>query len=603
MELLLPVVGLATAMAVFFLRDRASDRRRQRLRSGDVVSCRALLGGPTGRLHRGSLQLGQMTVTWTGRQQVRSLSGARVLSVAAGTGRQARPDDALLRLRLVDGSDARLLLHEADALLLTRYVREQQDAGPPPGPAPAMAPAAGPRWPLVLMALVAVWLIAWAYLAVGSRTVTATVTANDGEGGCDVTWTGPGGQPRSAYVDCGDEAEGATRDVWELAPPLSEEAVDPAWTVGAVVVLAVLAAAPAAISLVRRRFAREAPVLDLVPPPAELAAGLPPLTEQAVAPTFEAPAAVLSDLAPYAARQVPADGWQDARKPRGATAPTLLRDLPRALLWPTVSLAVVLALTAPAPWRWYVLTTSDTASATATSTGETMIDGPGPLADEITVTYVDREGMQRRADVATTDPLPRGERVSIEYAVDKPGWARIDGPADGLLQWLLLAAAGSLATALVGAVKVLRAVAAARAVRRAAQQQSRPALACLTGAPDGLPLLLVCDPVTQPAEVYAVPLLTPLPHGAAGSFRGRAGMLVQRRGALADGQTLVVDVPGVPGTLWPSGLAWRPAADELVFLLDTANALADELEDEQDEQDEHRDGERPATGAPGRRGA
>lgn len=596
MELLLPVAGLAVAMAIFFLRDRAASRRRQRVRSGEAVSCRALLGEPTGRLHRGELQFGPGSLNWTGGGQVRSLTGARVLTVTPGAGRQARQDDALLRLRLLDGSDVRLLLHEADAVLVTRHLREQQDARAPAGPASPMPPARGPRWQLALLALVGIWLLAWAYLAVGGRTVTATVTANDGEGGCDVTWTSPSGQRQAAFVDCGGESAGSRRDVWELAPPLTGEAVDPAWTVGAVVVIAALAAAPAVISVVRRRFAGG--TLSLEPATVAPAVDLPPLTEQAVAPTFEPPAAVLAKLAPYAARQVPADGWQDTRKPRGAAAPAV-GDVPRALLGPTISLAIVLMLTAPAPWRWYILMTADTATATATSTGQTAIDGLGPLSNEITVEYADRDGTQQQADVATTDALPEGEQVSINYAVNKPGWARIDGSADGLLHWLLLAAAGSLAAAAVGAVKVLRVFAARRAVGHAAQQPARPALACLTGAPDGQPLLLICDAVTQPAEIYAVPLLTPLPHGTATSFPDHSGLPVQRHGVLAVDQAVVIDVPGVTGPLWPSGAAWRPEPEELLFVLDTANALADKFGDDEDDD---RDDERPAARAPSHHG-
>lgn len=586
MELLLPVAGLAVAMVIFVLRDRAASRRRRRVRSGEAVSCRALLGEPTGRLHRGELQFGPGSLHWTGGRLVRSLTGAHVLTVTPGAGRQARQDDALLRLRLLDGSDARLLLHEADAILVTRHLREQQHASAPVGLASPMPPARGPRWPLALLALVGIWLLAWVYLAVGGRTVTATVTANDGEGGCDVTWTSLSGQQRTAFVDCGDESAGSRRDVWELARPLAGEAVDPAWTVGAVVVIAALAAAPAVISVVRRRSAVELGTPCLERAAVAPAGDLPPLTPQAVAPTFEPPAAVLAGLAPYAARQVPAEGWQDTRKPRGAAAPAV-RDVRRVLLWPAIGLAIVLILTAPAPWRWYILMTADTATATATSTGETAIDGPGPLSDEITVEYADRDGTQQQADVATTDALPEGEQVPIEYAVDKPGWARIDGSADGLLHWLLLAAAGSLAAAAVGAVKVLRVVTAKRAVEHAAQQPARPALACLTGAPDGQPLLLICDAVTQPAEIYTVPLLTPLPHGTANSFPGHSGLPVQRRGALAVGQPVVIDVPGVTGPLWPSGAAWRPEPEELLFVLDTANALADELgNDEDDDRDD-----------------
>jgi hypothetical protein len=91
----------------------------------------------------------------------------------------------------------------------------------PVRPASPVPPARGPRWPLVLLALVAVWLLARVDLAVGGRSVTAMVTANDGEGGCDVTWASPGGQRHAAFVNCGEESEGSTRNVWELAPPLT----------------------------------------------------------------------------------------------------------------------------------------------------------------------------------------------------------------------------------------------------------------------------------------------------------------------------------------------------------------------------------------------
>lgn len=594
MEWLLPVAGLAVGMLVLFVRDRAADTRRQRLAAGDDVMCRALLGGATGRLRRGHLHLDADTIAWSGGGRHISLAGARILAITNETLRQARPDDAVVRLRRPDGRDARIVLHEADARLLIARLR---DTGAPTGelglalPVGVTPPAPSRRrWPLLLLAVAASWLIGWAYLVVGGRTVTADVVEPLGDGTCDVTWTGPGGQTRDANVDCADDPAGSMKNIWELAPPFTGEAVDPAWTLGGVLVLALLAVLPASAGMLvdrrdRRRPVEGTPAVEVSSQP--LLDVLPPLTGHDLVRTLDAPPAVLARYAPYAHRQVPADGWEHPRKPAGAGIPSLLRDLPRALLWPAVGLGIVLVLTAPSPWRWWQLTTTDTAQATATSTGEIAVEGPAFVPEEVTVTYQDSTGAIRRADVAATRELPEGEQLRITYSVVKPGWARIDGENDGLPRYLLLTGAGALVAFGIAGVRTSRLVIARRRVSDAAGNPGRPALATLTGAPDGEPVLLVCNPVAQPAEVLAVPLLTPLPHGAARAFPADRALEVRAHGALVDGEAVVVDVLGVDAALTPTGPAWAPAGDELLMLLDAEAAFMVALDD-----DDQRDGDR-----------
>jgi hypothetical protein len=95
---------------------------------------------------------------------------------------------------------------------------------------------------------------------------------------------------------------------------------------------------------------------------------------------------------------------------------------------------------------------------------------------------------------------------------------------------------------------------------------------------------LVCNSVVQPAEVLAVPLLTPLPHGAARAFPVDRALEVQAHGALSDGEAVVVDVPGVDAALVPAGSAWAPGNDELLMLIDAEAAFIRALE-EDDERD------------------
>jgi len=597
MEWLLPVVGLAVGMVVLFGRGRAADQRRQRLAAGGGVTCRALLGGTTGRLRRGRLHLIADGIVWSGGGRHVPLGGARILAISDQTLWQTRPDDAVVRVRLTDGQDVRLVLHEADAALLVRGLR---DSGAPTdqalaGPAGFVPPEPSRRrWPLLLLAVVVIWFLAWAYLVVVGRTVTAEVVEPFGDGTCDVTWTSPSGQPRDANVDCADEPAGTSKDVWELAPPFAHEAVDPAWTIGGVLVLALLAAVPAGAGLHadrrdRRRRLDETAVAGSSGQP--LSDVLPALTADDLIRTLDAPPVVVARIAPYAHRQVPGDGWEHPGKPAGAGIPSLRRNLPPALLWPAFGLGIVLLLTAPSPWRWWQLTTTDTAYATATSTGEVVVDGPAFVPEEVTVTYQDSTGATRRADVATTRELPEGEQLRITYSVTEPGWARIDGEGDGLPRYLLLTGAGALIALGVAGVRTSRLAIARRRVSDVATKPGRPALATLTCAPDGAPVLLVCNPVAQPVEVLAVPLLTPLPQGTAGAFPADRALEVRAHGALSDAQAVVVHVPGLTAALTPAGPAWAPDGDELLMLLDAEAAFRGVV----DEDD--RDADMAATGS------
>ena len=444
--------------------------------------------------------------------------------------------------------------------------------GTPPGPSRR-------RWPPLLLAVAASWLIGWAYLVIGGRTVTAEVVEPLGDGTCDVTWTSLDGQSRHADVDCADDPAGTTRKVWELAPPFTGEAVDPAWTIGAVLGLALLAALPAGAGMLSDRRDRRRPVDDT--PAAQVSSqpsrdGLPPLTEADLIRTRDAPPVVLARYAPYAHRQVPPDGWEQPGRPGGARTPSRRRDLARVLLWPALGLGIALMLTAPSPWRWWQLTTTGTAHATAVSTGEIAVDGPAFVPDEVTVTYRDSTGATRRADVATTRELPEGEQVRIVYSVAEPGWARVEGEGDGLPRSLLLTGAGALIALGIAGVRTWRLAIARRKVSHAAGQPGRPALATLTGAPDGEPVLLLCDPAVQPAEVVAVALLAPLPHGAARAFPADRPLQVRSHGAVSDGEAVVVDVPGIDAALVPAGQAWTPDSEELLMLLDPEAAFHDE---------------------------
>jgi len=105
-------------------------------------------------------------------------------------------------------------------------------------------------------------------------------------------------------------------------------------------------------------------------------------------------------------------------------------------------------------------------------------------------------------------------------------------------------------------------------------------------------VLLVCNPVTQPAEVFAVLLLTPLPHGTAGAFPADRALEVQVHGALSASEAVVLHVPGVSAALTPAGPTWAPDGEDLLMLLDAEAAFLDVLD-----ADDERDSDKTAAGA------
>ncbi|MGN6598241.1 MAG: hypothetical protein ACTHMW_02995, partial [Actinomycetes bacterium] len=147
------------------------------------------------------------------------------------------------------------------------------------------------------------------------------------------------------------------------------------------------------------------------------------------------------------------------------------------------------------------------------------------------------------------------------------------GPGDGLVWMSLLGVAGGVLALAVGLARVRRLSVASSEIGAAARQEPRPALALLSAAPDGGPVLLVCDPVVQPVQLYAVPVTAPLPQGAAAAFPSDSGRDVLIRGVLGDGAAVVVDVPGIAGSLWPAAPAWHPDGEELLLVLDPAAVL------------------------------
>lgn len=588
MSLLAPVAVFVLAVLAYLLRDRRARRRRAGVLAGGTARTRARLGRETGRLAAGRLLLTASTVRWQPRRggPVVDLTGAEVLSAVAEPGlRQARPDDVLLRLGRGGGGPVRLLLHEGDGALVVRLLG-QGEASTEPLVLPELPAARGPWWSWAVLALAGLWLAGWAWLVLGGDTVRATVTGGDGEGYCDVRWTDGDGRVQTAEVDCADEAAGSPRTVWTLARPFRGEAVDPAWTAGSVGGTAAVAAAVGGAGLWFRR-RDDDPVVAVEP---HGTAGLPPLTEDDLLPTLTPPAAVLARLAPYAVRQLPDDGWQDARRPGGAGRVRLLGQVARALAGPAVALGLVAVLSAPWPYRWYVLQTTDTRLAAATSTGEEVIAGPGPVPDDVTVTWTDTGGARRSADVATTRELPRGAAVTVRHATAKPGWARLDGEGDGLDRGAGLGALGGALALGVGAVRLAGVRRGLRAVRAAREAGPRPVLGLLTADPLGDPVLLVCDPVSVPVQLTAVPLRTPLPTGTAAAFAHAGVVALQARGRLGDGEAVVVEAPTpARSPLEPADAAWQPDVEELLVLLDSAGSLsryADELDDDQDHRDE-----------------
>lgn len=589
----LPVLGIVAVFAMAALYERAAQRRRQALRAGGTVECRARLAEGDGSTRRGRLRLSGSEVWWYGADgRSVDLRGADVLAATADPqDSRARLDDVQLRLVLAGGGTARVLLHEVDAGLLTGRLRDAD------GPAQSQETALDTSradgrtsdgwlaalirsWPYACFALAAVWLGAWVWMVLAGSTVAATVIDGDGQGYCVVRWSDGAGREQTAEVDCAGEPVGATRTVWALAAPQAGDAVDPAWTAGVVSAVGLVPIGVGVTGLVRRRRrsaarGRHSDVptgrVAVMTPAVVAGRTLPALTEADVRPSAEPAAAVLARFAPYAARQLPPDGWEDPRSPAGAIGSRVPMQLARAVLAPAIALLVVTGLTAPWPYRWYVLHTGPTATAAGTSTGEEVIDGPGPVPADIVVRFPDAAGVQQQAEVATTGSLPAGAPVTVRYAVDRPGRARLAGAGDGLDRGAGLAGLATLLALGWAGWRIVDLVVGERAIRRARGGARRPGLALLTADPMGEPLLLACDPALTPVKLLGVPLQTPLPHGTAASFTTAAGTAVTVHGRLTDGQAVVTALSGQQ--LIPAAPAFDLEPGLLLEILDSAQAV------------------------------
>ena len=348
------------------------------------------------------------------------LGGSAVLATALSDWNTARPGDVVLSLAVPVIGPARLQLSEDDAATV---VRSMQDAPVPP---PPVGRAERPRrtWWAVLCLLVAV---AWAGLFVAGAltgyTATATVTGGDGEGFCTVSWDEGPGHAGSGEVDCSDETVGTHLPVRVFMWP---DENDP-WNTASAVFAALMFSAPLTVVGVWRllyvRSRRPAALPEAAPVRLSLPARLDDESWQGAG---EALAAFLARLAPYARRQVPADGWERSGLPAGATTVLSLRRVGAALAAPAVIVSCTLAVTAAPSYRWAVLAGGTTEATVAVGTGETPVEGWGPLPREVTVRFEDAAGVAHRAEVVSDRDLPEGESVPIEYSVDHRG----PGPVD-----------------------------------------------------------------------------------------------------------------------------------------------------------------------------
>ena len=589
---LVPLLGLVAVFGLAALHDRAARRRRSRSRAGAEVQCRARLREGDGRGRRGRLVLSGPAVVWRGADgRTIDLAGADVVTAVTDPAWfLARLDDVELQMLLAGGGTAAVLLHQTDARSLINRLRD--DTVPPPArPAQAALPdvaalpdgaevpergwlrAVGRAWPYGLLAVSAIWWGLWTWMVLAGTTVDAAVIGGDGETYCLVRWSDDTGQVQTSDVDCAGEPVGATKRIWALAAPQSGEAMDPGWTVGLVSAsgLIVAGAGGAGLLLRRRPPGADLPLEVSVDPLSPLRR-LPELTEQDVRPSMEPASAVLARFAPYAARQLPADGWEEPGERGGATTGSSPWRWGRALLAPAVALFCLTMVTGPWPYRWYALHAGPTATATAISTGEEILPEIGPVPADVAVRFRDPTGLQQQAEVATTRALPAGTVVTVRYALDRPGRARLVGAGDGLDR---AAAAAGLVTVVIlswAGWRLVGVAAGDRAVRRAAAGPRRPGLALLTADPDGEPLLLACDPVLHPVRLIGVPLRTPLPHGTLTAFGATAGTDITLLGRPADGEAVITELP-TGNRLLPAAPAYDLDPPLLLEVLDSAGVL------------------------------
>jgi hypothetical protein len=578
-ESLLQFVGVvALTLVAAAVRVRWARRRRRAVRHGEPVVVGARLAMGSGRPRRGSLVVFPWQAGWYARRggEHHDLAGAQVLSTAVDTGWNARGGDVVVRLTLPAAARARLHLLEEDAATLVEVLQRGVLPAPASGPVPQGRPPRLGVWAVVSLVLGGAWFTLYAGMALTAETATATVTGGGG-GTCQVAWTRPDGRPDAGEVDCFDEPAGSTLAIWVFSDDPGD--VDtPGWFSAGMVGLALALGSPGALASMvvrRRRRAWRAALQAASPGPSPVA--LPPSTAPAADDLLQAagepPAAVLARLAPHAARRVPEDGWEKPGRPAGARGLVTPRRVVRTLVGPACALLIVLGLTGPAAYDWFLLHAGPTGTATGTSTGDLVADEWGPLPADLSVRYRAADGTTHVAGVPVDRRIPDGEQVTLEYAVDHPGWARFIGPDDALDRAVGLALVGSLLVLFGAAGAVLRLAGQARTIRRAGLEVPRPGLGLLTADEAGAPVVVVCDPLVTPARFTAVPLAEPLPHGTARLFAEGPSSALAVHGRLADGAAVVLEIPGREMILHPRGRAFRLEPADLRALLDPAGIL------------------------------
>ena len=183
---------------------------------------------------------------------------------------------------------------------------------------------------------------------------------------------------------------------------------------------------------------------------------------------------------------------------------------------------------------------------------------------------------------------PDGVRGPLTPA--RVGWT-LAGPAGALVVAATsldttLGVAGLLLAAAWSAWATASVTGHVRRVHLAHREPPRPVLGLLTSGEEGGPVALVCDPVAAPVRFLAVPLDTPLPHGTAARWTAGDGVALSVRGPLAEGGTVLLELPGAGRPLMPSGPVTEPDEWTLLSVLDSAGALtlAADADDDRDEE-------------------
>jgi hypothetical protein len=560
----LVLIGLfALISAVTALRAR---RRRAAYAAGEDVTFRVLLGTDSprraGRFTPGRVQVAGGRAVWSPkpgrRAQPVDLTGAQPVraDVLLRT-RSARPTDAGLLVVLPDGARVRLVAHHKDLPLLQEALERSDPGAPPRAPARA-ARGRGlvPWWAAVLLAVTSLWFAFWIWSWTAGTWVEVTLVGpRDDVGECLGRWTNPAnGEGHAAAVKCaeswrpGDRVRAlALPDPWDGEAGTYTDAV----TIPAAIGGTVLAATAIAIAVRHwwpHRDSQEFDVLTTRPEVPELGEG--ELGYARIAEVLTARAAVEGwGPTPSTGVRVGAAGEQIPR--RWWRVPRLRRFGCRLLGW---ALFPLLFVAAPALygatywWTTAVLATGDTAVTEAVVKEYLSEDRLPFMPSDATVTFT-ADGHPASATVATTRELREGEHVTVLYAADHPGAARLEGAGDGLTR--IAAVTGAAAVLLCGfaAVRGRRVLRALAAVRRAREQPGRTWRYVRFLDPVGNPGLMIFSRWDDGPPEYLLPLH---PFDPEDEEPGVVGT-VDLHGEVGDGATLVPVIDG--RTLWPAGVA------------------------------------------------